>query len=87
MKLQAFRPSSCGKAPCFREDGNDQSLSVGVKGRPRSPLNSLRSRRSLELLSRRRLPGATSLLDSRRAFRPRNQSSQLIGLSIGMQGT
>ena len=64
-----------------------QSFSVGVKGRPRSPLKSFFSRRSLELLLRRIIPGATSLLLSRRARRPFNQSSQLIEPSIGMQGT
>src|ERR1022692_2953197 len=64
-----------------------QSFSVGVKGRPRSPLNSFFNRRSLELLSRRMIPGATSWLLSRRARRPLSQSSQLIEPSIGMQGT
>lgn len=52
-----------------------QSLSVGVNGRPRSPLKSARSRLSLELDLRRMTPGATSLLVSRRALRPRSQSS------------
>src|SRR6266404_5163952 len=32
-------------------------------------------------------PGVTSLLVSRRALRPRNQSSQLIGRSMGIEGT
>src|SRR6185369_8673535 len=32
-------------------------------------------------------PGETSLFVSRRARRPRNQSSQLIGRSIGIEGT
>jgi len=63
-----------------------QSFSVGVKGRPRSPLNSFFNRRSLELRLRRRTPGATSWLLSRRARRPLSQSSQLIEPSIGMQG-
>jgi hypothetical protein len=60
---------------------------VGVKGKPRSPLNSFFNRRSLELLSRRMTPGATSWLLSRRARRPLSQPSQLIEPSIGMQGT
>ena len=64
-----------------------QSFSVGVKGRPRSPLNSFFSRRSLELLLRRMISGATRLPISRRYRRPFNQSSQLIEPSIGMQGT
>ena len=63
-----------------------QSFSVGVNGNPRSRLNNLRNFRSFELESRLRIPGATSLLVSRRARRPRNQSSQLIGLSSGMHG-
>jgi len=60
---------------------------VGVNGSPRSPLNSFINRRSLELLLRRTIPGATSLLFSRRARRPLSQSTQLIEPSIGMQGT
>jgi hypothetical protein len=64
-----------------------QSFSVGVNGRPRSPLKSFFSRRSLELRLRRMIPGATSWLLSRRARRPLSQSSQLIEPSIGMQGT
>ena len=63
------------------------NFSVGVKDKPRSPLKSFFSRRSLELLVRRLTPGATSWLLSRRARRPFNQSSQLIEPSIGMQGT
>jgi hypothetical protein len=63
------------------------SFSVGVKGRPRSPLNSFFNRRSLELVLRRLIPGATSWLLSRRARRPFSQSSQLIEPSSGMQGT
>jgi hypothetical protein len=42
---------------------------------------------SLELAARRTTPGATSLLVSRRARRPRNQSAQEIGLPIGIEGT
>ena len=38
-----------------------KSFSVGVKGRPRSPLNSFFNRRSLELLLRRMMPGATAI--------------------------
>ena len=64
-----------------------QSFSVGVNGRPRSPLNSFFSRRSLELLLRRMISGATRLPISRRNRRPLSQSSQLIEPSIGMQGT
>jgi len=60
---------------------------VGVKGRPRSPLNSFFNRRSLELVLRRMTPGATNWLLSRRARRPFNQSAQLIEPSIGMHGT
>jgi hypothetical protein len=67
--------------------GFPQSFSVGVKGRPRSPLKSLFNRRLLELFLRRMTPGATSWLLSRRARLPFNQSSQLIEPSIGMQGT
>ena len=63
-----------------------QSSSVGVKGRPRSPLNSFFNRRSLELRLRRLMPGATSWLLSRRARRPLSQSSQLIEPSIGIEG-
>jgi hypothetical protein len=40
--------------------GAAHSFSVGVKGKPRSPLNSFFSRRSLELLARRMTPGATA---------------------------
>jgi hypothetical protein len=64
-----------------------QSFSVGVKGRPRSPLNNFFNRRSLELRLRRLIPGATRWLLSRRARRPLSQSAQLIEPSIGMQGT
>jgi hypothetical protein len=42
------------------------SFSVGVKGKPRSPLKSFFNRPSLELLLRRMTPGATSLYSSRR---------------------
>jgi len=63
------------------------SLSVGMNGSPRLPLKSLFNRRSFELFSRRRTPGATSFLVSRRARRPRNQSSQLIARSMGIEGT
>ena len=63
------------------------NFSVRVKGKPRSPLKSFFNRRSLELLSRRIIPGATSWLLSRRARRPLSQSSPLIEPSIGMQGT
>jgi hypothetical protein len=52
-----------------------QSFSVGVNGKPRSPLNSFFSRRSLELLWRRMTPGATRLPISRRNRRPFSQSS------------
>ena len=64
-----------------------QSSSVFLNGNPRSPLNSFFSRRSLELLLRRMMPGATSWLLSRRARRPLSQSAQLMEPSIGMQGT
>lgn len=70
----------------FFNVASHQSFSVGVKGRPRSPLKSFFSRRSLELLLRRLMPGATNWLLSRRARRPFSQSSQLIEPSIGMQG-
>jgi len=43
-----------------------QSFSVGVKGRPRSPLKSFFNRRSLELRWRRMISGATRLPNSRR---------------------
>jgi len=43
-----------------------QSFSVGVNGRPRSPLNSFFNRRSLELVLRRMISGATRLPISRR---------------------
>jgi len=43
-----------------------QSFPVGVKGKPRSPLNSFFNRRSLELLWRRMISGATRLPNSRR---------------------
>ena len=65
----------------------NQRFAVGVKGKPRAPLKSFFNRRSLELLLRRMMPGATSWLLSRRARRPLSQSSQLIDPSIGMQGT
>ena len=64
-----------------------QSFPVGVKGSPRSPLNSFFNRRSLELRVRLLTPGATNWLLSRRARRPLSQSAQLIDPSIGMQGT
>jgi len=67
--------------------GAAQSFSVGVKGRPRLPLNSIFNRRSLELLVRRMISGATRLPISRRNRRPFNQSFQLMEPSIGMQGT
>ncbi len=63
------------------------SFSVGVNGKPRSPWKSFFNRRSFELVFRRRMPGATNWLVSRRARRPRNQSSQLIGRSMGIEGT
>ena len=62
------------------------SFSVGVNGRPRSPLNCFFNRRSLELLLRRMISGATRLPNSRRARRPLSQSAQLMEPSIGMQG-
>jgi hypothetical protein len=43
-----------------------QSFSVGVNGKPRSPLKSFFSRRSLELLLRRMMAGATRSPNSRR---------------------
>ena len=46
--------------------GAAQSFSVGVNGRPRSPLNSFFNRRSLELVLRRMISGATRLPISRR---------------------
>ena len=85
------RRCRCRNGKCSRQGWHSydfpQSFSVGVKGRPRSPLNSFFSRRSLELLLRRLMPGATNWLLSRRARRPFSQSSQLIEPSIGMQGT
>jgi hypothetical protein len=51
-----------------------QSFSVGVKGRPRSPLKSFFKRRSLELLLRRMTPGTTSWHNWRRKRRPLSQS-------------
>ncbi len=63
------------------------SSSVFLNGRPRSPLNSLRNRLSLELDGRRMISGATRLPVSRRARRPLSQSSQLIGSFMGMVGT
>ena len=84
------RRCRCRNGKCSRRGrysfDSPQSFSVGVKGRPRSPLNSFFSRRSLELLLRRMTPGATSWLLSRRARRPLSQSSQVIEPSIGMQG-
>jgi len=61
--------------------------SVFLNGRPRSPLKSLRRRRSLELDGRRMISGATLLPVSRRARLPLSQSSQLIGSFIGIVGT
>jgi hypothetical protein len=63
------------------------SFSVGVNGKPRSPWKSFFNRRSFELVFLRRMPGAINLLVSRRARRPRNQSSQLMGRSMGIEGT
>lgn len=73
--------------PPLKRRATAHSFSVGVKGRPRSPLNNFFNRRSLELVLRRMISGATRLPISRRYRRPFNQSSQLMEPSIGMQGT
>lgn len=65
----------------------NQSSEAGVKGSPRPPLNNFFNRRSLELFSLRIISGVTSFELSRRALRPRSQSSQLIDSFSGMQGT
>jgi len=79
VRAKQIRPALRGAEP-------NQNFSVGVKDKPRSPLKSRLSRRSLELRLRRMTPGATRLLISRRNRRPLSQSSQLIEPSIGMQG-
>jgi hypothetical protein len=66
---------------------SNYSISVAVKGSPRSPLYNARRRLSLELSLRRMTAGATFSPVSRRARRPASQSSQLITSFMGIDGT
>jgi hypothetical protein len=80
--MEAFRGGTGRRSSA----GAGHNSSVRLKGRPRSPLKSFRRRRSLELLVRRMISGATLFPVWRRARRPFSQSSQLMGRPLGIAG-
>ncbi len=71
---------------CCRGGRRTASQQFTPLARPRSRLKSCCHRRSLELVLRRRMPAAASLLVSRRARRPLSQSSQGVEPASGRQG-